>query len=171
MLKYPDAELQIVKMRWLFRVMTDYIDTTRQALEKYKPEVAGGFSYGANALLIAAAQLDRTIRPKRLVLASISDNFAEQLPHGEWHPNYMKKDLRRYRLDHVADEIRSTTQTYILATDKEIAHNHHFGRHINRATERLSKRGKPIIVPSGTLHPFNMASSVYRRQIIDLLAT
>lgn len=166
---YPDVDLDIVKMRWFLRVMTDYINVTHKALNKHRPHVAGGFSYGANALLIAAAKMDPSIRPKRLVLASISDNFAEQLRFSEWHPEYMKEDLKKYHLGHIADEIRPTTKTYVLATDAEISKNHRFGRHIKKATEELSGHAHPIVVPTGTRHPFNMASPLYREKIIRLL--
>lgn len=168
-IEHPEVDLDIVKMRWFFRVMTDYINVTHRALTTHQPEVAGGFSYGANALLIAAAKLAPQYRPKRLVLASMSDEFAEELRYAEWHPNYMMQDLRRYHLDNIAEELGTSTKTYVLASDKEIEQNSHFGRHIDRTAERLLGSDKPIIIESGTSHPFNMASPIYRQQVIDLL--
>jgi hypothetical protein len=167
--QHPEVDLDIVKMRWFFRIMTDYINATHKALTTYQPEVAGGFSYGANALLIAVAKLAPEYRPKRIVLASMSNEFAEELRYSEWHPTYMKQDLKKYHLGHIAEELGPTTEAFVIASDKEVKQNNHFGRHIHRSAEKLPGSDKPIIVESGTSHPFNMASPIYRQQVIDLL--
>lgn len=65
-----------IKINWKYKLMPDYIEQFRQQAKIKNPDYILGFSFGAMIALISSDE----IKPKKLILCSLSPWFKEDLP-------------------------------------------------------------------------------------------
>ncbi len=101
-----------IRITWKYRVMSDYVNEFLKQYKKEKDEetILFGFSFGAMIALISAAK----IKPRTIILASLSPYFKEDLKHVKktWQKYVGKKrlqDLKKYSFKELASKIKCKT--------------------------------------------------------------
>lgn len=135
-----------IKIHWKYRTMTDYVDEFLAQVKHEKDDEAYlfGFSWGAMIALISA----RKIKPKKLILASLSPYFREDLPAMKnwWRLNVGKKrelDFKKYEFNAIAKRINCPT--ILLAGEKECQKYKRFKYRVNDAHKKI-KNSKLIMI-------------------------
>jgi len=110
-----------IDIKWKYRTMTDYVG---EFIEKYKREFNDnnevyflGFSFGAMISFISAVKL----KPKMIILCSLSPWFKENLPHvpKKWKRNFKRRVevFKELSFNEISKKINS--KTILLIGDKE----------------------------------------------------
>lgn len=109
-----------VKIKWKYRTMSDYINQFLKIYQNFdnKNSLIIGFSFGAMVAFIASQK----IRPKKLILCSLSPYFNEDLKklRKGWKKYVGKrrvKDLNNYSCNVLSKKI--DCETILLVGDKE----------------------------------------------------
>src|SRR3989338_353910 len=116
-------EVVPVEIKWKKHVMTDYVS---QFLKEYKPKKGSyifGFSFGSMIALISA----KKVRPKAIILCSLSPYFKEDIPEmkrifGKKLDKYFSKkdfeDLEKCSFRKVVKGVKC--KTILIVGDREI---------------------------------------------------
>lgn len=161
-----------VKIKWKNNTMTDYVN---QFLKNYKPKKDSylfGFSFGAMITLISA----RKVKPKMLILCSLSPYFKEDLPavkqiFGKPLKKYFKKrdfeDLEKYSFNKIAKNVKC--ETILIAGDREVViRRKNYPIVLNRSKEakKKIKYSKLVVVKNGK---HDISQKVYLNAIKKIL--
>lgn len=137
-----------IKIHWKYRTMTDYLDEFLSQLKHDQNDeiYLFGFSFGAMIALITAVK----IKPRVLILASLSPYFKEDLPKMKtlWKINIGKKrivDFKNYSFSEIAKKINC--QTILLAGEKECQKYERLKYRVKDTHKKIKKNGL-IIIPN-----------------------
>ncbi len=156
-----------ITITWKYRTMSDYV---KQFLQQYhsphgKDVYLFGFSFGAMIALIAAA----TIKPKLLLLCSLSPYFKEDLPFLKKHwkksiGTRRIRDLKQHPFNRLAKKI--SCNVILVAGSKE---SKQIWRRARDANKKLRK--SKLITASGAKHKLSQKEYLDTvRQIISKLS-
>ena len=158
--KEAGIEPVMVNIVWKRKIMSDYIN---EIIEKanLKPFIILGFSFGAFSSLIASLK----IKPKYLILCSLSPYFKEDLPYlGKWDKTTLGKarfrDFNKYTFSDIAKKVKS--KTYIIYGEKE------YKKVIEKSkkAKRYIKNSELFIAPNAK-HDINNLN--YQRTIKEII--
>ncbi len=126
-----------IVISWNYKVMTDYVDQfLGQLMHKENDEVyVFGFSFGAMIVFISA----KDIKPKKIILASLSPFFKEDLPYlkKSWRKYVGKKrliDFKNFSFDKIAQNIKCNVQLLVGQREDSLLH-----RRAKLALEKIPK--------------------------------
>ena len=106
-----------VKIKWDYKTMTDYVNQFKKIANK-NPDYVLGFSFGAMIAFITA----NDVKPKCLILCSLSPWFKEDLPYipKRWRRYVGKKlwkDLNKYSFNKIVKN--NKLKVILLVGEKE----------------------------------------------------
>ena len=108
-----------VKIKWKYKVMSDYIPDFKSIFEQNKGQENHffGFSFGAFIAFASAIKL----KPKSMILCSLSPYFLEDLKifPKSWKKGQKKRllDIRNFEFNKMARKIKN--KTYLFVGEKE----------------------------------------------------
>ena len=134
-----------VKISWKHNTMSDYVDEFMEQCKSRKGHEVYllGFSFGSMIALMASGK----VRPKVIILCSLSPWFKEDLPYlkKSWKRYFGKKkmeDFKRHSFDEFAKQVRC--RTILIAGDKE---SPELDKRVKDAAKKI-KNSKFIIIPN-----------------------
>lgn len=143
-----------VRIIWKNKTMTDCMNQFLKTKPK-KGSYVFGFSYGAMIALISAS----SVKPKTLILCSLSPYFKEDLTatrhvYGKKFDKYCKKhdfeDLKKYSFNKIAKHVKC--RTILIAGDKEtVVSGKNYPLVLNRALDakKRIKNSSLVIIKNG----------------------
>ncbi len=164
---FQDCNFQVIpiKISWKNKVMTDYVaDFYTQLIHKNNNDVyIFGFSFGAVIAFIAASN----IKPKKIILCSLSPYFREDLKYIE--KSWMKimgknriNDFKNFSFDNLSEKINC--ETLLILGEKE---NKQVYRRTEDANKKI-KKSKLFIFP-GAKH--NISQKEYINNLEKIIPT
>jgi len=152
----------LIKINWKYRVMSNYIKQFKKQAKIKNPNYIFGFSFGAIIALICANE----IKPKKLILCSLSPYFKEDLL--KLKPSWIKlsgkrqlEDLKNYSFNKISKKIKS--KTILIYGDKEGKETKIKSREANQKI-----KNSELIVISNARH--DISQKIYLDKIKEVIS-